>query len=123
MVTNLVTVREDDLIDFAESLMDWNQYDHLPVEGMRGAITGLISKEGIGAFRETSNANVDALVSECMNSDIVTVAPETSIEKAAKIMEVNDFGSMPVVRDDRAIGLVTLTDIKKLRVRTGAAPS
>jgi len=120
MVTSLVTVREDDLVDFAESLMNWNRFDHLPVENFRGSITGLVSREDIDGFRKSSGADINAVVSACMNSDIITVAPETSVEKAEKIMLANNFGSMPVVRDDRAIGLVTQADIFKLRKKLEA---
>ncbi len=114
MITKLVTVREDDLLDFAETLMNWYSFNHLPVEDDAGFLTGLISKRDIQRFRETQPADRDALVAAGMTSDIITVSPETSLEKAEKIMLANEIGSMPVTRDNRAVGIVTANDIRNL---------
>lgn len=117
MVTNLVTVREDDLIIFAEALMQWHGFHHLPVENSSGAITGLISARDIENFRQSNQDDRDALVDACMTSDILTVTPETSLEKAEKVMLANEIGSMPVVRDNQVIGIVTANDIRRMRKR------
>lgn len=115
MVTNLVTVREDDLIDFAATLMEWNEFHHLPVENALGEITGIISSRDIEKFRNSHQDERDALVDVCMTSDILTITPETSLDKAEKVMLVNEFGSLPVVRDNRVIGIITVNDIHRLR--------
>lgn len=113
MVTNLVTIREDDLIDFADTLMAWNNVHHLPVENLKGEITGIVSKRDIERFREQDD-NRDALVTACMTTDIVTVAPEASLAEAEQTMLDNDFGSMPVVRDNCVVGIVTANDIRAM---------
>ena len=117
MVTNLVTVREDDLITFAEKLMQWTGFHHLPVEDSRGAITGIISAHDIERYRKSNQKDPDALVDACMTSDILSVAPETSLEEAENVMVAKKIGSVPVVRDDFAIGIVTANDIRRMRKR------
>jgi CBS domain-containing protein len=115
MVTNIVTIREDDLVDFAEKLMEWNHCHHLPVENSEGFITGIISTKDIDRHRKSPQNDAEALVESCMTSDIITIAPETSLEKAAKVMKINEFGSLPVVRDNRVVGILTANDIRNLR--------
>jgi CBS domain-containing protein len=115
MVTNLITVRGDDLVDFAAELMNWNQFQHLPVENNSGEIIGIVSKKDIERFRNSGNDDRDALVEACMISEIFVVFPETSLDKAERVMIANGIGSMPVVRDNRIIGLITVKDILKLR--------
>ena len=115
MITNLVTVREDDLVDFAATLMDWNGFHHLPVEDSAGEITGIISARDIEKYRDSHQDDHDALVDVCMTSDILTIAPETSLEKAERTMLINEFGSLPVVRDNRVIGIITVNDIRGLK--------
>ncbi len=115
MITNLVTVREDDLLDFAATLMKWNHFHHLPVENDAGEITGIISSKDIKAYRAETDNDANALVHACMSSDIIIVTPETSLDKAEKAMLANGFGSMPVVRDNRVIGIITANDIRNLR--------
>jgi CBS domain-containing protein len=113
MVTNLVTVREDDIVEFAATLMDWNDFHHLPVENEDGKLVGIVSTRDIEKRRIDSGKN--KLVSDYMTSDIITVTPETSMEVAEQLMLANDFGSLPVVHDGHAIGIVTVNDIRRLR--------
>ena len=43
-----------------------------------------------------------------MTADPVTIEPETSIEEAAKIMFEHNFRHLPVVKDGRPLGIVSL---------------
>ena len=43
-----------------------------------------------------------------MTMDPVTIEPETTIEEAAKIMFDNNFRHLPVVKDGRPLGIVSL---------------
>jgi CBS domain-containing protein len=43
-----------------------------------------------------------------MTADPLTIAPETSIEDAAEIMFENNFRHLPVVKDGRPLGIVSL---------------
>ena len=118
MATNLVTVRENDLVDFAETLMHWRKFHHLPVENLQGEITGVITARDIERFRESGVDDPNALVETCMTSDILTVAPEASVDEAEQIMLNNDCGSLPVVRNKQVIGILTVSDIRRLRQKT-----
>ena len=47
-------------------------------------------------------------VHEVMTDRPRCVTPETSVSEAAKLMETEDVGSLPVVQQDRLVQLVTL---------------
>lgn len=113
MISDVMMVRDDDLLDFAKALMEWYGYDRLPVENLKGQIRGVITAKDIDAY--SSKATKQSLVSECMTTDVLTVPPERSVEKAEKIMIANGIGSLPVVRDDRVIGILTSDDIKRTK--------
>ena len=113
MECEVMTVRDDDLLDFAKSLMNWYQFERLPVENFKGQIRGVITAKDIAAFEE--RASDDTLVRECMTADVVTIPPERSLEKAEKVMIANGIGSLPVVRDDRIIGIITSDDIRNAK--------
>ncbi|MEL7499297.1 MAG: CBS domain-containing protein [Planctomycetota bacterium] len=117
MVTNLVTVHEDDIVEFAETLMNWNEFHHLPVENQSGEVTGVITARDIADFRESGGDPATALVETCMTADIISVAPETSVETAERIMLANDCGSLPVIRDNRVIGIITANDLRRLHAK------
>ncbi len=120
MSTDLITVREDDLVLFADRLLQWNDHDTLPVENLRGRVIGLLSiddikrqrTEGGGEGQET------ALVKDWMQDDIVTISPESSIEKAKKALKLNDSQCLPVVKDGSLVGVITKSDIRALKERS-----
>ena len=50
-------------------------------------------------------------VKDLMTSDLTTVAPETSVSEAAERMAREDIGPLPVVENDRLVGIVTDRDL------------
>ena len=50
----------------------------------------------------------EARVRQWMTVDPVTIEPETTIEDAARIMFDNNFRHLPVVKDGRPLGIVSL---------------
>lgn len=50
-------------------------------------------------------------VEEIMTSDLITVAPTTTIEEAAKLMAQYKIGAVPVVAHGKLVGILTETDI------------
>jgi CBS domain-containing protein len=53
----------------------------------------------------------EARVREWMTSDPVTVAPSTPVEEAGRIMLEAGFRHLPVVEDDRPVGIVSIRDL------------
>jgi len=53
-------------------------------------------------------------VSEVMTKNILTVAEDTPIEEAARIMADNKIGGLPVIRDGHVVGIITETDLFKI---------
>jgi CBS domain-containing protein len=50
-------------------------------------------------------------ISEVMTSNPRTVGSSTSVVEAARIMKSEDVGSVPILEDDRLVGVVTDRDI------------
>ena len=53
-------------------------------------------------------------VSEVMTKKVLTVAEDTPIEEAARIMADNKIGGLPVMRDGHVVGIITETDLFKI---------
>ena len=53
------------------------------------------------------------LVKEIMNTDVKTMSPNSSVQKAAKKMSKHHVGCLIVVKDSRLIGIVTERDIMR----------
>jgi len=61
-------------------------------------------------------------VSEIMTRDVVVAAPGDSLQHAAKLMEENDFGVLPIGENDRLVGMLSDRDITIRAVARGLVP-
>ncbi|UCD72647.1 MAG: CBS domain-containing protein [Candidatus Bathyarchaeota archaeon] len=52
-------------------------------------------------------------VKEIMSSPVVTIPPDTSIEEAATLMAKNGIKKLPVMEDERLVGIVTTMDLMR----------
>ena len=113
MTTDLFTVRPDDIVDFAATLMDWRHVRHVPVEDDRGLLVGLVSHRALLRLVATGRAGSDhkVTVEEIMNRDPVTVSPETSTVEVIRLMRVSKHACLPVTRNGKLVGIVTEHDL------------
>jgi Zn-dependent protease/predicted transcriptional regulator len=78
----------------------------------RDMLVGMVT---LADINKTSPIDRDAMqVKDIMTRDIVTLPPTASVMEALHIMTVNNIGRIPVVQDDRIVGIVTRTDILKV---------
>jgi len=54
------------------------------------------------------------IVEDVMTTDVRTIDTDTPIEEAARIMADNKIGGLPVMKEDRVVGVITETDIFKI---------
>jgi CBS domain-containing protein len=56
-------------------------------------------------------ASLDTKVSEIMTKPIVTVDPDVSIKEAARLMSSNKIRRLPVLKQNKLVGIVVATDL------------
>jgi CBS domain-containing protein len=113
MSTDLFTMRPDDLVDLAASLMQWEHIRHVPVEDEDGKLVGLISHRGLLRLLTKGNTPTDGqavTVRDVMLTDPVTVCSTTPTLEAIEIMRTKRIGCLPVVDDGQLVGIVTSYD-------------
>ncbi|MFK8012938.1 MAG: CBS domain-containing protein [Marinicellaceae bacterium] len=113
MTEELFTVRPDDLLDLAASIMDWKNVRHVPVEDDKGEIVGLISHRDIlkVVSRGRSNPNDPTAVKDVMSSDPVTAPPDMLTVDAIRLMRKNKLSCLPVVKKNKLVGIITERDL------------
>ncbi|MFO7677548.1 MAG: CBS domain-containing protein [Thermoplasmatota archaeon] len=52
-------------------------------------------------------------ISKIMTSDIKTIHALDTIEKALELMKIYNIKKLPVIQDDKVVGVITVTDISK----------
>lgn len=113
MSTDLFTVRPGDIVDLAASVMDWRHIRHVPVEDDEGRLVGLVSHRMLLRLVAQGSQDRDdpPLVEQLMRKDPITVAPETATLDAIELMRKHGVACLPVVRDERLVGIVTERDL------------
>ena len=110
MVTDLFTVRPDDVLDLAASLMESRHVRHVPVEDDSGTLVGLLSHRDLIRLYAHRGWNPQLAVRDVMRTDPVTVAAETPTLDALNLMRDKKVGALPVVSGNKLIGLITEHD-------------
>ena len=54
-------------------------------------------------------------ISEIMSSDIKTIHPLETLEKASQLMNMFKIKKLPVITDNYLVGIITITDIARAR--------
>ncbi len=80
----------------------------LPVVDGDGKIQGVISRRDFRKLRK--DAQLDAPVKAYMSRSVVTIDPSKSPMQAARLMVRHDIGRLPVVENERLIGIMTRSD-------------
>ncbi|MBI4382828.1 MAG: CBS domain-containing protein [Nitrospinae bacterium] len=126
MVKHLITIKKTDSLKDAQGLMVKHSIRHLPViDGSE--LLGIITESDIrGAFIQQGNRNKGGeiqlmdparmKVNDHMTRNALTVSPDTHIEDAALLIYQNKIGALPVVRDGKLAGIVSIMDILGLFV-------
>lgn len=117
MVTDLRTVNEDEPIDLVANLMDWNHVHHIPVEDNDHRLVGLVSHRPLLRFLasdEARRADGPIATRQVMARDLITVGPSTGTLEAIDLMRKHGISCLPVVQDDRLIGLITEHDFMRV---------
>jgi acetoin utilization protein AcuB len=119
MSSPVMTVTPDTSLTEARKIIDENQIRALPVV-KDGKLVGIITRRGLLRLdlsileNESWNQDIDMTeetVGEVMTLKPITLLPDTLIPKAARIMLENKITALPVVENDKLVGILTNSDL------------
>jgi acetoin utilization protein AcuB len=124
MTRAVVTVGWEASVESAWNLMRAGKLRHLPVLDGAGRLIGIVTdrdlryaildpalQEHLGEERQAALQRLR--VRDIMTWGVLTVRPETGIREAARLMHERKIGSLPVVRNDKVVGILTEADVVK----------
>ena len=115
MTTDLFTVHEEEVVDLVANLMDWKHIRHVPVEDDRHRLVGLVTHRNLlRAFARRPVEQRAMAVREVMQREVITITPETRTLEAIALMKRHGVACLPVVEDDRLVGIVSERDFMQL---------
>jgi CBS domain-containing protein len=108
MTKDVLTVEPSDTIgEAAEKMNAANVGAVVVVEDMVRVVGIVTERDLLRAVAQRARA-AEARVRTWMTENPMTVEPETTVEDAAKIMFERNFRHLPVVKDGRPLGIVSL---------------
>lgn len=110
MATDLFTVRPQDAIDLAATLMHWRHVRHVPVEDDKGKLVGIVSHRDLLELFALGKTNGDIVVRDVMKEHLFTVTPDTPSLEALNLMREKNIGCLPVIKNEKLVGLITAYD-------------
>ncbi|MBS1115083.1 MAG: domain containing protein [Nitrospirae bacterium] len=125
MTRKVITVSPEDSIAEASKLTKEKGIKHLPVvHGEK--LKGILSDRDIKEYVPTKATSLDVYelhyllaktkVKEVMKTKVYTTTPDTPIEEAAMLMRDQKIGCLPVIENNRVVGIISDKDIFKVLV-------
>lgn len=121
MTSDVITLNHSNGLETAEKLFKEHNIRHIPVVS-GDAIVGMLSYTDLLriSFADAIDENetdVDTVVYEMftieqvMAKNLVSVNSDTTIKEVAEILSKKEFHALPVVDDNKLVGIVTTTDL------------
>ena len=130
MPDHMVTISESDTLSTVEDIMTLGRVRHMPVVH-GGKLVGVVSERDLLRASLSDLSGIDdgrrraflhgVEIARVMSSPPVVVHPDETVEAAARVMAENKIGCLPVLENDRLLGLITETDV--LRCFAGLPPN
>jgi CBS domain-containing protein len=110
MTSNPRTVSPNDTIQSAARIMRDEDTGAVPVVE-NGRPVGMVTDRDIVVRAVAEDGQLNRPVRDIVSSDVVTVRPDMSTKEAAKLMSEHQIRRLPVVENNRLVGIVSLGDL------------
>jgi CBS domain-containing protein len=109
MTSNPRTVSPEDTIQNAARIMRDEDTGVVPVVE-NGRAVGIVTDRDI-VVRAVADGQLDRPVRDIVSGDVVTARPDMSTKEAAQLMSEHQVRRLPVVENDRLVGIVSIGDL------------
>jgi acetoin utilization protein AcuB len=124
MKTDLVTISPDTSVFRARELMDQHGISHLPVTDGKAQLLGIVTDRDLKeawaspattlSVHELTYVLQKLTVANIMTRKVISATPNMTIERAARMMHDHKIGALPVVKNEKLAGIITITDLMEV---------
>ncbi len=126
MERDVLTLEACDSLDLVSDLMQLGRIRHMPIVG-KGRLVGILSQRDLFRaacssvlhFRPAAEREwlATIAVQDVMTRPVFTVTPDASLREAVAILIEKRIGCLPVVADERLVGLLSESDCLRYLAR------
>lgn len=117
MNKNAVTCHPSEKLNIILNKLELFKIAGMPVVD-KGRLVGIVSQSDILKGLKTGTIN-DVSVADVMTTDVITVPPTESAIVVAKLMVEKHINRIPIVDNEKVVGIVTRGDIIKAVAECG----
>lgn len=111
MSVDLTVLKPNDTIREAALLMAKEDIGAIPICEEDNDLIGIVTDRDLVIRGYAQGMTPDDLVEQCMTEDIVTCREDTLVSEVGELMSEHQIRRIPVVKDNRLIGIVSLGDL------------
>ncbi len=108
MTIEVATARLEESVDDARIRMEAGDFQYLPVVDEVGRLVGMVSERDL--LRARASQPPPKWVSQVLTKQVPTIEPDAAAADAVQIMLDFEIEAVPVVANDKLIGILTVTD-------------
>lgn len=115
---DVISVRPKTTVQDIASLISSRRIGAVVVLDDGGELCGIVSERDVVKALANRGSGVHTMLAEdIMTREVTTATPQTTIEQAMEIMDHGYFRHLPVVDDGKMVGIISIRDVVKARIR------
>lgn len=112
MSTELVTIMASTPLAQAKALFDEHAIHHLPVVTPTGELAGMLSHSDF--LKVLGQTATELSAGDLMTTHLAKLEPTDDVRTAASVFALNRFHALPVVEENKLVGIITTLDLIRL---------
>ncbi len=127
MTPNPICLKDNNSLFKGRTTMKKHGIRHIPiVYADSGNFAGILTQKVVlsnaisiintQGMEQLEEAEKSISIEKVMDTDVVTVEPDTPLLDAARFFKANRHGCMAVVKDDKVVGIITSGDFVKFAI-------
>lgn len=119
--SKVVSVGENDMVDQACSRMKEHNVGALVVNDPQGSLAGILSERDVIGLLARKQDPAVTPVADCMTPEVVTVTPDTPLDRIQHLMNSRHIRHLPVAEGGAVVGMISSRDVIVQQIQHVAA--
>ncbi|MBK8971009.1 MAG: CBS domain-containing protein [Hahellaceae bacterium] len=126
MSTPVATLTPENSVLDAKRLMEKNDIRHIPIVNHKEKLVGMFTRTDLMAAMDSSVYHLpdeqqeaqqaEIQIADVMRTKVATASLHTSLRDAAEFLVTRKYGCLPIIHEERVVGIVTEGDFVKAMI-------
>ena len=113
MITNIASLDSSSMIKDAAKLMDNRNIGCIIITKQNSPI-GILTERDFVRRIASKEKPLTSPIEEVMSTPLISIGPDETVWEAAESMKVNNIHKLPVIEDNKIMGIITTSDLVEI---------